>query len=83
MLKFKAGPLIGLGLSRANINLLLEGKPIRIYLKDIDPTAAPDAQIALMFGETEEILFNELKAAGFISPKAKINGSCDAPDHRH
>jgi hypothetical protein len=83
MLKFKAGPLIGLGLSRANINLLLEGKPIRIYQKDVDPKADPNAQIAIMFGETEETLFNELKAAGFIGPDSKITGKCDAPNHRH
>jgi len=69
VIKFSAetpsGPLFGFGLSRGNIDRLTAGQPIKINLRDL---GGPAVNIAIMFGETEQALFDELKAAGAISP---------------
>ena len=67
MIKFHAdtpaGPLYGFGLSRGNIDKLTAGEPIAIDLRDM---GGPNIHIAIMFGETERAMYNELKDCGLI-----------------
>lgn len=82
MIKFTAitnvGPIIGIGLSRRNVELLMGGRPIQVTLKDFGfdegLQAMPSTSIVLMFGETEELLAEELKAAGLINDQTKVTG---------
>lgn len=67
MIKFTAeansGTLYGFGLSRENINRLTSGHPIMLDLADL---GGPNLKMVLMFGETEEILCNELVSVGLL-----------------
>lgn len=73
MLKFtgqgKDGPCYFLGLSRENISKLVDGHPIKVDLRDL---GGPHVIIGILFGETERILFNELKKAGLLPPEAEF-----------
>ena len=84
MLKFNAataaGPLIGLGLSRENVNRLIEGKPIQVWLRDLGFTGTlGDARICILFGETEAAIMEELKRAGLITEKTKAVDTSNPP----
>jgi hypothetical protein len=70
MLKFvgdgKKGLVYFLGLTRENINQVVSGRPIPINLADM---GGPDIDVCILFGETEQILFNYLKKEGLIPPE--------------
>jgi len=56
-----------LGLSRDNINRLTSGQPIKVDLKDLG--AGSSTPIVIAFGETEQMIYLDLKAAGVIPPE--------------
>jgi hypothetical protein len=67
MIKFAATTkdgttLITLGLSEGNLENLRENKPI---LVDLGLLGVPGVQVMIMWGETEQAMMDELKAAGF------------------
>jgi len=75
MIKFRAtsddGPVLGLGLSRMNVALLTEGKPIVVYGKDV---GLPEvAKVLIFFGETERDLVAELRRHGAIDEDTIVN----------
>jgi hypothetical protein len=75
MIKFKAtvgGKLVlGLGLSRVNVALLTEGKPILVHGADV---GMPDlGHVVIFFGETERDLIHELNKHGAIGPDTIVH----------
>jgi len=63
-------PLLILGLSRKNTELLLDGRPISIELMGL---IGKEATVLLMAGETEEAMHEQLKE--FIGPETRIERS--------
>lgn len=62
LIKNKAGKnALGLGLSGKNIELLKQGKPIVIETTDLEGLTGFDANILIMYGETEQHIYNQLK----------------------
>ena len=67
MLKFRTTlgadgtSLVGLGLSEENIQRLKEGQPILIHGEEI---GLPEIKIAIMYGKTEQTLYEDLKKSG-------------------
>lgn len=73
MLKFisetkSGGTLIGIGLSRRNLELLQENKPIIVSGADL---GKPDVDVAIFFGETEREMVSILKENG-INIKSEL-----------
>jgi hypothetical protein len=66
VLKAKAGDLVILGVTRENIERLVEGKPI---LVNLDELGIPGKSCVIMFGETPVDIITEIKKAGFDIPK--------------
>ncbi len=64
------GPVFFLGLSRGNIDRLTHDQPIQVNLADM---GGPDIKIVIVFEETEQILFDKIKAAGMIDTKTIIH----------
>jgi hypothetical protein len=67
-------PMLAFGLSRANCEKLLEGKPIFIDLKVmmIDVENVPnlnDATVLIFGGETESAMVDKLKSTGLKMPE--------------
>lgn len=62
-----------LGLSRHNINKLIEGKPILISRKSHGDAVPDGMTIAIMFGETEADMEKELRQHGMIGLKTEVN----------
>lgn len=62
-------PLLILGLSRRNTELLLEGKPISVDMLGI---TGLKAKILIIAGETEEALTEQLKP--FITADTRVQG---------
>lgn len=62
--------LIGLGLSRENINRLTAGQPILVRGESV---GVPSMDITIMFGETEALLAREIETAGLIGPETIIH----------
>ena len=60
---------IGLGITRENLDRLVEGKPIRVDLAMLEDGLDIDGQILIYFGETERELHRAL--AEFISPETR------------
>lgn len=60
MLRAKLGNKIIIGLSARNVELLRQGKPIIICTDDL---GIPDAEIVVMYGETEQQMLAELEAS--------------------
>ena len=60
MLKAVAGNIIILGLSRANIDKLVAGDPIR-FTGDV--LGLPDKVFYITFGETETEILNDIETA--------------------
>lgn len=56
--------LIGIGISAENVQRLKEGKPIHLHFEALD--LPWHADLAIMYGETEQALADELKE--FIGP---------------
>ena len=60
---------LGLGISRENVNRLIEGKPIRFDLRELKLTV--DGAIMIYFGETERDL--QQAVAEFIGPETEVH----------
>lgn len=58
-------PVVGFGLSEANVQRLKEGLPILIDAKDTQELLGVQAQIVIFYGKTEESMQEELNTAGF------------------
>lgn len=58
-------PLLGIGLSRANCEALLAGRPIRFSTLGME--GLPTVEILIMAGETETTMARELVEMGAIS----------------
>jgi len=62
-----------LGLSRGNVERLLDGQPIRVTGESV---GIPDlASVLIVFGETEAVLEAEMRNAGLISDETVIRRS--------
>ena len=72
MIKFKAGDLIGFGLSEGNIQKLKEGKPIAINMQEM---GIENMRIIIMYGKTEQDIQSEL--SDFIGPETKYSSTMD------
>jgi hypothetical protein len=57
----RGAKLVIIGLSRANCELLLAGKPIAFQGTDVELHTDPPTHILLVGGETEEAIAEELK----------------------
>ena len=55
------------GLSARNVELLKQGKPIRIALEPLGGTG----DVLLMYGENEAAIADELERSGFGRPEAE------------
>ena len=60
-----------LGLSRDNIDRLTSGQPIKVDLKDLG--AQSSTPIVIAFGETEQMIYLDLKQAGVIPPEIGLS----------
>ena len=60
--------IVLLGLSRANIDRLTMGQPIRVNLDELLPDGPPPAEVMISFGETEAAIVAELQAGGVRVP---------------
>ena len=56
--------LLGFGLSRVNIDRLTAGEPIHAPLEEIH---LPGTDLVIFFGETEEMIGEEMRQAGLIT----------------
>jgi hypothetical protein len=63
-------PLVGLGLSAANIQKLKEDKPILLDLKEL----GMEGQLFIFTGDTEQSMLNDLKEAGLLPVGANLIG---------
>lgn len=64
--------LIGLGLSRGNIDRLIAGDPILVKAGEMDPSLG-DLQITIFFGETEAAMEQMLRDEGMVDAHTKVN----------
>lgn len=60
-----------LGLSRVNVERLMQGKPIRIAQETHGEGIPEGWKILILFGETENDMREELRAAGVIDAQTK------------
>ena len=72
MIKYRANGdggrvILGLGLSRTNVERLMSGQPIHVFGDDL---GIMNMEIIVHFGETEETLKNEI--ASLIGPKTMV-----------
>lgn len=65
MLKARSGDNLIFGLSARNVQLLMEGKPISIDLRDL---GLEKGRVMIFYGETEEAMKAELENAGMVVP---------------
>jgi len=66
MLKARAGERLYFGLSARNLELLMEGKPITIDLKEL---GLESGSVLIFYGRTEEDMKATLADAGIILDK--------------
>lgn len=75
MIKFSStlngNPVIGLGLSEANIKKLREGMPILITTEDTKKLLGVECSIMIMYGRTEKEITKMLEP--LITPETNIN----------
>lgn len=74
MLKFTAtkgdgGKIVGLGLTRANIERMMAGQPVLVHARDLN--LPYDLDITLIFGEDEAAIEKMLRDGGMIGPNTK------------
>ncbi len=55
-----------LGVSRANVERLTHDQPIVVNLAEM---GGPEAQVVIVFGETEQLLLRDLQRIGAIGPE--------------
>ena len=65
MLKARSGDNLIFGLSARNVQLLMDGKPISIDLRDL---GLERGRVMIFYGETEEAMKAELENAGMVVP---------------
>lgn len=75
MVKFKSETasgktLLGFGISAGNVERLKKGEPIYF---ELDEMGIPGVDVTIFYGETEQAMYRELKAAGAFGPETKIN----------
>lgn len=70
MIRARAGSLVLLGLSRVNVERLMAGQPIRVHGDD-PAIGLPGVTIVLMYGETEDAIEAELRAAGVVNDRTQ------------
>lgn len=74
MIKFLASrgrvQILGLGISRANVERLIAGDPIRVIGSEMH---LQDLEILLFFGEDERELTRMLKEWGAIGPETQVH----------
>lgn len=58
-----------IGLTRANLRELRNGRPIAFDAADIN---LPNGKVLIMYGETEAAMVNELNSHGLIGPSTEI-----------
>ena len=61
---------IGLGISRENVNRLIQGKPIRVSLREMKDGLTINGDIMIYFAETEQGIVDAI--AEFIGPQTKV-----------
>lgn len=61
-------PIIGFGLSEANVQKLKEGMPVLIDVDHTKELLGVQARIVIFYGKTEEDMQEDLKTAGFNIP---------------
>lgn len=79
MIKFTApiktgGTLLGLGLSKKNIEKLMQGLPIKINGSDIN---LPNIEVFIMYGETEQKMHEDMVKMGLVTGGTKVKGLPD------
>lgn len=82
MFQFKATdagghPIVGLGLSEANVELLRAGRPI---LVDLWPRFGLAMKLCICWGQTEQHLYDQFKQGGLIGPDT-VEHRDDGPPH--
>lgn len=65
MLKARTGDDLIFGLSARNVELLMQGRPISIDLRDL---GLPKGRVMIFYGTTEEAMKAELQKAGVVLP---------------
>lgn len=73
MVKFKAGQLIGFGLSEKNIKLLKQGKPIKIDLTTLGLPGKEVKDVLIFYGKTENDMQKDM--ADLIGPNTLFRSS--------
>lgn len=77
MIKFSAGnegnKIIGLGLSRKNVEKLMEGLPIIVKGREINRPEV--GEILVFFGETEEQMVADLELEGLLDKNTVVHKS--------
>lgn len=69
--KMKDGrPFLILGVSGENLTRLVAGEPVTVDVGALGGDMPP-LQIAIMYGKTEEVIADQLRAAGLIGPNTK------------
>jgi hypothetical protein len=77
MIRARAGKLVLLGITRANLERLMKGQPMRIPGDD-PAIGLPGVTIAIMYGETEEAIAAELRAHGLIHETTVVEDRRDS-----
>ena len=83
MVKFQAPnpengrKILGLGLSRGNLQRLQEGKPIHFNAEQMGLPAIAVSEVLVFFGETEESMRAELEANGYLDGCRIIEDTAD------
>ena len=75
MIKFRAGSLIGLCITERNVELLKQGKPIFVDLREM----GLEGEIIVIYGETESDISKQL--APFIDNETHIHADNNNSKH--
>lgn len=65
--------IVGIGLSKANLEKLQEGKPIKTELPSTDGPEFYEHELIIFYGETEESMVNDLRKAGIKIEESHCN----------
>lgn len=66
------GQILLIGLSRENVKRMLAGQPVRITNEKHKAGLPEDWEIAIMFGETEQDMYNMLQKSGLVRPDTEM-----------
>lgn len=74
MIKFRASgeggsQVIGFGLSRRNIERLMNGEPISTKMP---AGAGPPLEVVIFFGETEQAMYDQMRQSGYIDSDTQL-----------